>query len=98
MSTFIESMADDGGDDDEDNEDDERIKWYEMGEDTDEGYSEHDDDSSEGEDSTNARLEIATPAISTNSTSEGLGSLHPPFGKNITNCIKDVLNISTPKD
>ena len=98
MSTFIESMADDGGDDDEDNEDDERIKWYEMGEDTDEGYSEHDDDSSEGEDSTNARLEIATPAISTNSTSEGLGSLHPPFAKIITNCINDVFNIPSPKD
>ena len=92
MSTFIDNMADDGGDDEEDNEDDEKIKWYEIGEDTNEGYNEreHDDGSSEGKDSNSPGLDIDTPAIITMSTSEVLGSLHPPSAKIITNCINDV--------
>ena len=93
-------MADDGAEDDEDNEDDERIKWYKMGEETDEGNNkrEDDDDSSNGEDSQSPGLCTYTPAISTNSTSEEFGSLHPPSGKIITKCIIYVLNISPPKD
>ena len=36
--------------------------------------------------------------VNTNSTSEGLGTIHPPYGCIITDCITNVFRISTPKD
>ena len=84
MSNWIDDMADDSAEDDKDNENEKRVKWYEMGEETDEGNNEQEDDdgNSEGKYSQSQGLCTDTPAISTNSTSEGLGSLHPPFAKN----------------
>ena len=82
-------MADDGAEDDEDGDEDERIRWYEgdgVEDEGEEGGDANDSDiCNEGGDSEG--LCTDRPSINTNSTSEGLGSLHPPYGSIITNCI-----------
>ena len=97
---WIDEMADNGSEDDEDDDDDERIIWYEGDGVEDEGEEGGDASDSDicNDGSDSEGLCTDRPSINTNSMSEGLGSLHPPYGSIITNCITDVFHISTPKD
>ena len=105
---WFDVMADEGAADDEDVHEDERIRWYESGDcnggfldEADEGINNKEDgnESSEGAQFVcDGDSVITNHGVSTTCTSEGLGSIHQPYGSIITDCITNVFGITTPKD
>jgi len=93
-------MADDGAEDNEDDDKDERIIWYDSDGVEDEGEEGGDASDSDVHNEGGDREGLCTDhtSINMNSTSEGLGSLHPPYGSIIKNCITHVFHTSTPKN
>ena len=106
---WFDDMADEGAADDED----ERIRWYESvdcnggmlgeaedGNESSEGAQFVDDnDSFEGAQFVcNGDSVVTNHGVNTTCISECLGSIYPPYGSIITDCIANVFGITTPKD
>ena len=102
-------MADNDGDDDDEDGDgsdmgDDDCDGGDEGDDDIEGWDDgnevyDDNDSDKGDEGGNGDvLANNGQGVNTNSTSEGLGNIHPPYGCIITNCITYVFRITTPNN